>query len=121
MGTDRLGLAAIAALGIIAGAGTSPAVAAGTAIGQLGDPVMLNIGLNCRWAQGCMWAQKSAMRKSLKYVDKYDPPEWRIHLCNRNASRSSARVDWVGFDRCVRNETLRPPPPPKKPFKKRRR
>lgn len=102
-----------------------PAMAASSAIGQLGDPVALNIGLNCRWDRRCMSAQKSAMKKSLKYVDKYDPPQWRLHLCNRNASRSSARVDWVGFDRCVRNDGLRPPPPPmttasKKKSKKRR-
>ena len=96
-----------------------PALGASAALGQLGDPVALNIGLNCHWNHSCMSAQKSAMKKSLKYVDKYDPPQWRIHLCNRNASRISARVDWVGFDRCVRNESLRPPPPPPPPLKKK--
>lgn len=80
--------------------------------GHLGDPVTLNIGLVCEWQQRCIAAQKSAMQKSLKYVAKYHPPQWRVHLCNRNAARSRLRVDWIGFDHCVRNEALRPPPPP---------
>jgi len=90
------------------------AAAAGTFAnpGLLGDPIALNIGLGCGWQDQCIAAQKRAMTKSLKFVAKYRPPEWRVHLCNRNAARSSARVDWVGFDHCVRNEALRPPPPP---------
>ena len=91
----------------------SPAVAGSLATpGLLGDPIALNIGLGCGWQDQCIAAQKRAMTKSLKFVAKYRPPEWRVHLCNRNAARSSARVDWVGFDHCVRNEALRPPPPP---------
>ncbi|MEO6433674.1 MAG: hypothetical protein ABIO29_06825 [Sphingomicrobium sp.] len=81
------------------------------------DPVRLNIGLVCQWQRGCIAGQRQAMTKSLKFVAKYDPPRWRIHLCNRNASRGGQRVDWVGFDRCVRNEALRPPPPPAPPLK----
>lgn len=71
---------------------------------------MLNIGLVCQWGAACMARQEKAMRKALKFVGKYDPPEWRLHLCNRNAARGGAsRVDWIGFDRCIRNPALRPP------------
>ncbi len=77
------------------------------------DPVALNIGLACQWQPQCMAGQKRAMKKSLKYVGKYHPPQWRIHLCNHNAARSLLRVDWIGFDHCVRNEVLSPPPPPR--------
>ena len=73
------------------------------------DPVSLNIGLNCQWQQSCIADQKKAMKRALKFVKKKQPPSWRIHLCNRNASRKS-RVDWIGFDNCVRNASLRPLP-----------
>jgi hypothetical protein len=80
------------------------------------DPVALGIGLNCSWQQHCIADQKRAMKRALKFVAKYRPPEWRVHLCNKNAGRSAARVDWAGFDHCIRNETLRPlPPPPPRP------
>ncbi len=59
-----------------------------------------------------MAVQKSAMKRALKYVRKEQPPTWRIQACNRNAARSRFRVDWVGFDNCVRNAALRPLPPP---------
>ena len=83
------------------------------------DPVALNIGLSCQWERRCMSAQQRAMKQALKLVRKQQPPEWRIHLCNRNASRNRARVDWVGFNNCVRNAALRPPPPPPPPQQKR--
>ena len=76
----------------------------------LHDPVSLNIGLNCQWQQRCMAEQKRAMKRALKYVKKTQPPAWRVQLCNRNASRKRHRVDWVGFDNCIRNAALRPPP-----------
>ena len=77
----------------------------------LHDPVALNIGLSCQWQQRCINEQKRAMKRALKYVRKYQPPNWRVHLCNRNAARKRFRVDWVGFDNCIRNAALRPPPP----------
>jgi len=80
----------------------------------LNDPVQLNIGIACRWDRHCMKAQQQAMRRGLGYVTKYKPPLWRIQQCNRNAGRGTGRVDWVGFNNCVRNEGLvyRPPAPP---------
>lgn len=79
------------------------------------DPGTLNIGVSCQWQQRCIKEQNRAKRKALKYVAKYTPPAWRIHLCNRNAARGGLRVDWVGFDHCIRNTLLRPPPPPPPP------
>ena len=76
----------------------------------LSDPVSLNIGLICQWQNRCMAAQKKAMKRALTFVRKKQPPSWRVELCNRNAARSRYRVDWVGFENCVRNDTLRPLP-----------
>ena len=88
------------------------------------DSIALNIGLNCQWQQSCIRKHSKAKSRALKYVAKYQPPSWRIQLCNRNARRGTLRVDWVGFDHCVRNAALSeppPPPPPAPPRKKRSR
>lgn len=79
--------------------------------GQLADPASLNIGLICQWDEDCIYEHKTAMRKALKFVAKYKPPQWRVEQCNRNASRGKSRVDWVGFNQCIRNEVLRYIPP----------
>jgi hypothetical protein len=83
------------------------------------DAVALNIGVNCQWQSRCMVQQRSAMKRSLAFVSKARPPRWRVQLCNRNAGRSGYRMDWVGFDHCIRNETLRPAARPKKSSRKR--
>ena len=70
------------------------------------DPVTLNIGLACQWQQRCIADQTKAMRRALKYVKNKQPPHWRIQTCNRNASRKRFRVDWVGFDNCIRNASV---------------
>lgn len=93
---------------ILGGSSAAPAAA------PLYEPVALNIGLACQWQEACIKKQNKAMKRALKYVRKEDPPTWRIHLCNRNASRKGQRVDWIGFDHCIRNTELRPPPPPTK-------
>lgn len=122
----RLSGLIISSLAVALGGTLGGAASAHQARGIRADPVSLNIGLVCQWQRACIAKQRSAMTKSLKYVAKYKPPQWRIHLCNKNASRGGQRVDWIGFDRCVRNESLRPPPPPppaprKKPVRKRKR
>ena len=71
------------------------------------DPVGLNIGLICQWQWQCMQKQNKAMARALKYVRSKNPPAWRIQACNRNASRKRQRVDWVGYDHCIRNSKLR--------------
>lgn len=75
----------------------------------LRNPALLNIGFVCRWQERCIGRQERAMERALKYVRKNDPPAWKIQLCNRNAGRNGTRVDWVGFNNCVRNPALRPP------------
>lgn len=83
-------------------------IAAGDVAGPspLYDPTRLNIGLSCRWEAQCMQRQSRAMRNALKYVSKIRPDTWRIQQCNRNASRRYSRVDWVGFNNCIRNPGL---------------
>jgi hypothetical protein len=67
------------------------------------DSVGLNIGLNCRWERRCIAAHTRAMERALDYVRAKRPSETRIHLCNRNAMRGRSRVDWIGFDNCIRH------------------
>jgi hypothetical protein len=86
----------------------TPAAAAARGPVPLRDPVVLNIGLNCQWQQRCMDVQRTAMSRALGFVRKRRPAAWRIQQCNRNAARSRSRVDWVGFDNCIRNAALRP-------------
>ncbi len=72
----------------------------------LRDPVFLNIGFVCKWQERCMRDQQRAMKRALGYVRKYRPGTWKIQLCNRNAARRG-RVDWIGFENCIRNRRLR--------------
>lgn len=76
----------------------------------LSDPIKLNIGINCQWQQRCIKTQTKAMKRALKYVKQTPLPLWRVQMCNRNAGRQSLRVDWIGFDNCIRNTVLRPIP-----------
>lgn len=89
-------------------------------VAPIADPSALNIGLNCQWQLNCIREHKRAKWRALKYVEKYQPAAWRVQLCNRNAGRGRLRVDWVGFDHCIRNQALKPPPPlPRKKRHKR--
>ena len=99
-------LAALAVAFIVAGVPTG----AHAKLPPLRDPVFLNIGFVCQWQDGCIQKQQSAMKRSLSYVGKHDPPQWKIELCNRNASRNRGRgrVDWIGYENCIRNQSLRP-------------
>lgn len=72
------------------------------------DTVRLNIGINCQWRQKCISDQQRAMNRALSFVRTQRPAAWKVQLCNRNAARGRYRVDWVGFDNCIRNPTLRP-------------
>jgi hypothetical protein len=76
----------------------------------LRNAALLNMGFVCRWQDPCIRKHQKAMVRALKYVKKYEPPAWKIQLCNRNASRNGTRVDWVGYDNCIRNPNLKPPP-----------
>jgi len=94
-------------VGIVA---LSAFAAAADARPPLSDPVSLNIGINCQWQQRCMQAQTRAMKRALKYLKQADPSPWQLQLCNHNAARQRLRIDWVGFDNCLRNTVLRPIP-----------
>ena len=76
-------------------------------LAPLYDPVTLNVGISCRWQPTCQRRQLEAMARARSYVAGAKPPLWRIHLCNKNARRGTARVDWIGFDNCIRNPNLR--------------
>lgn len=79
-----------------------------SALPPIGDPALLNIGLVCRWNAPCMTLQQKAMVRALAYVRKAQPGPTRVQMCNRNARRGYQRVDWVGFDHCIRNKRLIP-------------
>lgn len=96
-------LASVVAFALVASARPARAAA------PLYDPVVLNIGINCQWQQRCQQQQRKAMADAAKFIAAKHPPLWKIHLCNRNARRSTARVDWVGFNRCIRNKQLGQP------------
>ena len=98
-----MGKKGLVALALLACTGTAHAVA------PIHDPVALNIGINCQWRQSCERRQFRAMKDAGQYIAAAHPPLWRIHLCNRNAARSPSRVDWVGFDNCIRNPRLKQP------------
>ena len=44
---------------------------------------------------------------ALSYVARKKPSQSFVHLCNRNASRGGGRVDWVGYENCIRNPRLK--------------
>lgn len=79
------------------------------AMAPLYDPIVLNIGINCQWQQSCELRQRKAMTHAAQFIAASHPPLWQIHLCNHNSRRGSARVDWVGFNGCVRNSSLSQP------------
>ena len=47
------------------------------------------------------------MNRALSYVAKRRPPKYQIQLCNRNARRAGNRVDWIGYEHCIRNPALK--------------
>jgi hypothetical protein len=112
---------AFAAAAVLAATGSAGADAWSNAPPPLYDPVFLNVGFVCRWEAKCMDRQDDAMKRALKYVRTKHPPTWRVQLCNRNAGRKGQRVDWIGFEHCIRNEALRPLPAPQGARKRRLR
>ena len=72
----------------------------------LRDPVLIRIGMLCRWENACIGRQLTAMEKALSYVQRKSPSASRVQACNRNASRGRDRVDWIGFNNCIRNKRI---------------
>lgn len=98
-----MGRTAFVAFGLLTWSANSHALA------PLYDPIALNIGIDCQWQRTCERRQFRAMNDAHHYLAKTHPPAWRIHLCNRNAARGPARIDWQGFDNCIRNPHLNAP------------
>ena len=96
-------------LGAAAAFAMLPMEAGANARAILYDAVALNIGINCQWQTGCMANQRSAMKHALAYVARERPSQWRVQQCNRNASRGPNRVDWVGYNHCIRNLAIKSP------------
>ena len=95
-------------------------VSAAPAVPPIRNPALLNIGFVCHWQKRCMERQQRAMKRALAYVKKHRPPLWKVQECNRNASRRRNRVDWIGYNNCIRNPTLRYYGPPKRQQRRRR-
>ncbi|HEY1144642.1 MAG TPA: hypothetical protein VGE68_11510 [Sphingomicrobium sp.] len=96
-------LAGVAAFLVLA----SLAVPTVAKLPPLHDPVFMNIGFVCQWQNECIDRQQKAMKRALAFTKKYDPPSWKIHLCNRRAvQRRSGRIDWISYNNCVRNPAL---------------
>jgi hypothetical protein len=71
------------------------------------DATALNIGINCQWQRKCMSAQEHAMKHALSFVNAKHPSRTAMQHCNRNARRGPSRIDWIGFDNCIRNASFR--------------
>jgi len=71
----------------------------------LNDPVLLNMGIVCKWNERCIAKQRRAMKAALSYVTKNRVP-WKIEVCNRNSARNGTRKDWIGFNNCIRNPAI---------------
>ena len=99
-------MVAIRVLASVAAFALAMSVRPARAAAPIYDPVVLNIGINCQWQQRCQKDQRHAMSSASSFIGAKHPPLWKIHLCNRNARRSTARVDWVGFNRCIRNKRV---------------
>jgi hypothetical protein len=94
-------------LGAVLVLATTPSASGAARRPILYDPVALNIGVSCHWQSRCMERQRAAMTRGLSYVAKRKPSQSLVHLCNRNASRGGGRIDWVGFDHCIRNPVMK--------------
>ena len=103
---------ALFSIAVLLGVGLAERAAAGP---LLRNPALINIGFVCEWQARCMDRQQHAMTCAIDYVNRKRPPVWRVQQCNRNAARvrdrrdwRRGRVDWVGFNNCIRNSKLRP-------------
>lgn len=71
-------------------------------------PVLRNIASLCRGQPACVARQQYAMRQAMTFMVQKKPAVRKVELCNRNAARSRQRVDWIGFNNCIRNPRVGP-------------
>ena len=85
-----------------AGAVAAPGVAAI-------HPVVRNINLLCKSQSSCTQRQWRAMQSAFAFMREKRIPVWKIEQCNRNAAKQRSRIDWIGFNNCIRNSKVKAP------------
>ena len=94
---------------VIAMLGWSAAGAAvPTRVGVI-HPVVRNINLLCKSQSSCTQRQWRAMQNAFAFMREKRPPVWKIEQCNRNAAKQRSRIDWIGFNNCIRNPKIKAP------------
>ena len=72
-------------------------------------PVVRNINLLCKSQSGCVQRQWRSMQAAFAFMRAKRPPVWKIEQCNRNAAKQRSRIDWIGFNNCIRNPKVKAP------------
>ena len=96
-------------LAVIASLAFAPVAGAHAANPSVVHPVYRNIASICGGQKSCIDRQWRGMQRAFAYMRNKGVPVWKIDVCNRNATRKSRRIDWIGFDNCIRNTKLRRP------------
>ena len=71
-------------------------------------PVVRNINLLCKSQSACVQRQWRAMQNAFAFMRAKRLPVWKIEQCNLNAAKQRTRIDWIGFNNCIRNPKVRP-------------
>ena len=72
-------------------------------------PVVRNINSLCKSQDSCVQRQWRGMQAAFAYMRAKRLPVWKIEQCNRNAAKQRSRIDWVGFNNCIRNPKVKAP------------
>ncbi len=72
-------------------------------------PVVRNINLLCKSQSSCVQRQWRSMQAAFAFMRARQLPVWKIELCNRNAAKQRSRIDWIGFNNCIRNPKVKAP------------
>ena len=72
-------------------------------------PVVRTINLLCKSQSSCTQRQWRAMQSAFSFMREKRPPVWKIEQCNRNAAKQRSRIDWIGFNNCIRNPKVKAP------------
>ncbi len=89
--------------------GLATAGVADAARGPAVHPVVRNINLLCGSQSACVQRQWRSMQNAFAFMRTKRPPVWKIEQCNRNAAKQRSRIDWIGFDNCIRNPKVKAP------------
>ncbi len=72
-------------------------------------PVVRNINLVCNSQSSCVQRQWRSMQAAFSFMRAKRLPVWKIEQCNRNAAKQRTRIDWIGFNNCIRNPKVKAP------------